>query len=314
MPSVYAALLFTIYFGLIDQASSVKIHPTIFLLGDSTMRRTAVALTSFLDHCIPARNGSRCDFPAYYGTPYDETAFNVSIPDHLGPVLYGKQHRGCQDCSGCGPQRWNCSDIDVEFIGIDFAADVEYPTLNHSLTQGSIILGYLKKNAKVSDFVVFSTGAHDSATTGEVPAIFAKQLENYADMLLEVYARSRIVWLTNTYPKDSLLKRRWRSITSSLVLSKLNEVSKDVMVKRGIQILDVALLSKFHHFYALHKDAIHVGKEMQPWYRSVAFTVLVQFYGPMMSSIHESDSRKIAPISVKSTIVPLYQTIAADKS
>ena len=58
-----------------------------------------------------------------------------------------------------------CSDIDVEFKGIDFAADVEYPTLNHSLTQGNIIFAYLEKNAKVSDFVVFSTGAHD--TTGE---------------------------------------------------------------------------------------------------------------------------------------------------
>ena len=299
MSLVYALLGVALLFGCIYPAGSTKARPSIVLLGDSTMKRTAVALATILDNCTKARNGSRCDFPEYYGMPHNDTALNVSIPDHFGPVMYGTQKRGCQDCYGCVPQKWNCSDIDVEFIGIEFAADVEYPTCNHSLTQESIILEYLRKNAHVDDFAIFNTGAHDSATTGIAPSIFGQQLENYVDMLLEVYASSRVNWLTNTYPKDRLLKKRWRNITSSLVLSVLNAESRNIMVKRGIQMLDVALLSRFHIFDSLHKDAIHVGHETQPWYRSVAFTVLVQFNSLTMSSIHVGGSHGAASISVK---------------
>jgi len=280
---MYSAIVVAVLFRCVHQTSSLKSHPTLVLLGDSTMRRAATALSSILDNCTLVQNGSRCDFSAYCGMAYYDTALKVTIPQHEGPVMYGKDKRGCQDCSSCEPNRWKCSGIDVEYLGIEFAADVEYPTLNHSTTQESIILGYLKKTARIGDFVVFNTGIHDTVNTGAAPLIYAQQLGHYVDMLLEVYASTNIIWLTSTYPKDRLQRRRWRSITSTKVVSILNDASRLVMSKRGIQVLDVAPLSNFKHFDALFVGAIHICNETQAWYRSVAFSVLVQLSNNMIS-------------------------------
>ena len=247
------------------------------LIGDSTMARARDALLNIaFQNCTCVSSADRCDFPKFYGLPYNKTALELPIPPYLGPMRYGKENRGCYDCSGCASQLYNCVDGDIEFHGIEFAADVEYPTDGYSLTQESIISGYMSLHANLScDFVVFSFGIHDTVTTGVEPAIFGEQLDYVCELLLQLYRKENLLYVTSTYPKSKYQPTEWRNITSPHAIHGLNQISRKVMRKRNIKILDVAEMSNFMAFEALHTDGdgVHIGPADGSWYRSVAFSI-----------------------------------------
>ena len=197
------------------------------------------------------------------------------MPPHVGPAVHGLKNRGCWDCSGCESKVIECVDGDIEYHGIEFAADVEYPTSGYSLTQESIIAGYMSKRAKPDcDFVVFNFGLHDCATTGRAPEIFAAQLDYVCELLLRVYSPKNLLYVTTTYSKDMLMPAEWRNITSPSVISGLNQESRRIMQKRNISVLDVAPMSTLTVFQELYTDAVHIGGSDQAWYRSVAFSII----------------------------------------
>jgi len=246
------------------------------MIGDSTMARARDALRAIaLQNCSVTSSASRCNFPMFYGIPYNKTALGVPVPPNVGPAAHGLKHRGCWDCSGCESKLIECVEADIEYHGIEFAADVEYPTNGASLTQESIIGGYMSKRVNSNcDFVVFNFGLHDTATTGVAPKIFGQQLDYVCELLLRVYEPINLLYITSTYPKGTLQPGKWRNITSLNSVFKLNEESRRVMDKRKINILDVATLSQLPVFQALYADAVHVGTSDQAWYRSVAFAIL----------------------------------------
>lgn len=255
-------------------------QPIIFLLGDSTMALAAQSLSQILDGCNLVRRGGRCNLDSYYGMPYDTASLRAPIPKYNGPTCRGVKHRGCLDCSGCESRKWICNDIGIEHHGIEFAADVEFPTRNYHLTQETIILGYLNKTVRDGDFVVFNTGLHDTATTGKAPWIYAKQLDHYLDMLLHVFTSRSIRWITTTYPESSLRPLKMRNVTNSEVVSKLNIESRRIMSQRSIEVLDVAMLSSQKVFKApLQIDGLHMGNSTCPFYVAVAFSVMIEFSG-----------------------------------
>lgn len=259
------------------------------MIGDSTMARTRDALSAIaFQNCSVISTASRCDFPKFYGIPYNKTALEVPVPPHVGPAVHGLEHRGCWDCSGCESKLIECVGVDIEYHGIEFAADVEYPTNGFSLTQESIIVGYMSKRANPNcDFVVFNFGLHDTATSGVAPKIFGKQLDYVCELLLRVYVPNNLLYITSTYPKGTLQPGKWRNITSPNVVFKLNEESRRVMQKRKINVLDVATMSQLPVFQALYSDAVHVGTADQAWYRSVAFAILERSH--FLSGISSQD-------------------------
>lgn len=245
------------------------------------MRHTAGALSTILNNCTAIKRGKRCDFPFYYGIPYDVDALNASIPQYAGPSVNGKINRGCQDCSGCEPVEWNCSlfdrSISLEYLGIEYAADVMYPTKGLKFTQESVVLMYMKSRTLPCDQVYFNTGLHDTSTVGKVPHVFETQLRYYTQLLLSVFHASRVCWITSTYPKGTLQPSEWVNITSPLAISNLNEASRRVMSNEGIRVLDIGGLSTLNEFQQLYPDAVHVGGPGQHWYMSSAFLVLYTY-------------------------------------
>jgi len=140
-----------------------------------------------------------------YGLHYNKTALPVPVPPHVGPVKHGLENRGCWDCSGCESKVIECVDGDIDYHGIEFAADVEYPTNRSSLTQKSIIPGYMSKRADPNcDSVVFNRGIHDNVTTGAAPEIFGTQLDSVCELLLRMYRKENLLHVTSTYPKGTL--------------------------------------------------------------------------------------------------------------
>jgi len=262
--------------------------PGLTIIGDSTMKRTALALSSILNNCTVIKRGKRCDFPFYYGAPYDRGALNSSIPSHMGPTVHGKTNRGCQDCSGCEPVAWNCSlfekSVRLEYLGVEFAADVMYPTNGLELTQESVILMYLKSRTLPCDQVYFNTGLHDTATTGALPLVFESQLRYYTQLLLSVFKAAEICWITSTYPKGVLQPAEWVNVTSPLAISKLNEASRRVMSDEGVKVLDIGQFSTLNTFQKLYRDGVHVGGATELWYMSSAF-LLIATYVQRISSL-----------------------------
>ena len=252
------------------------------------MKRTAAALSSILNNCTVIKSGKRCDFPFYYGAPYDRGALNSSIPSHMGPTVHGKTNRGCQDCSGCEPVAWNCSlfekSVRLEYLGVEFAADVMYPTNGLELTQESVILMYLKSRTLPCDQVYFNTGLHDTATTGALPLVFESQLRYYTQLLLSVFEAADVYWITSTYPKGVLQPAEWVNVTSPLAISTLNEVSRRVMMYEGVKVLDIGQLSTLNIFQKLYSDAVHVGGAKDLWYMSSAFLLLDTYVQRISSS------------------------------
>lgn len=116
----------------------------VVLMGDSTMARAAEGL-HHLFGCKVIRQASRCDFASYYGIAVAHEQLNSAIPPGVGPALTGRQNRGCMDCSGCHSRHWYCPirNVTLEFVGMEFAKDVEYPTWHGRFTQESVIKGYL---------------------------------------------------------------------------------------------------------------------------------------------------------------------------
>ena len=242
------------------------------------MKLTANALSTILNNCTMIKRGKRCDFPLYFGTPYDVDALNASIPQYAGPALNGKNNRGCQDCYGCEPREWNCSlfyrSVSLEYFGIEFAADVMYPTKGLKFTQESVVLTYMKSRTLPCDQVYFNTGLHDTATVGALPHVFESQLRYYTQLLLSIFHPSDVYWITSTYPKGVLQPSEWVNITSPLAISQFNEASRRVMSNEGVRILDIGQLSTLNMFQRLYRDAVHVGSASEAWYVSSAFLVL----------------------------------------
>jgi len=255
--------------------------PNLVLIGDSTVKRTAFGLTDILSNCTVLRKGHRCNFPSFYGKPYNKSALNVTVPSTLGPNIYGLKNRGCQDCHGCEPISWKCSlfnaSLNVEFWGIEFAADVEYPTDGYALTQQSIILGYARAQVTENDYVVFNTGLHDTANVGKLPEVFESQLQFYTELILQVYNKTNILWVTSTYPRGVFQPPEWANITSPLAISRFNEVSRRVMQRYDVEVLDIGLMSTMESMQALYTDGVHVGSPKEKWYSFVAASILHKY-------------------------------------
>ena len=218
------------------------------LIGDSTIARARSALRSIaFQNCSVTKAASRCDFSKLYGLPYNQTALEVPVPQHVGPVKHGLENRGCWDCSGCESNVIECVDGDIEYHGIEFAADVEYPTNGSSLTQESIIAGYMSKRANPSCvFLVFNFGLHDTATTGAEPEIFGEQLDNVCELLLKVYSTRNLLYVTSTYPKGTLQPEEWRNnISICYVWVKPGESGNHAKAKHRFSGRDDVHVSSF---------------------------------------------------------------------
>lgn len=280
-PHVNTLTLLDSTFSTIRPTDDVHLG-TIAMIGDSTMKRAAQALSAFLNNCTIVRKGQRCDFPAYYGFSYTASLKTSEIPENFGPTANGKTNRGCQDCSGCEPVLWNCTifgrALELEYIGIEFAADVEYQTDLYDTTQKNIILGYLQKRVETHTnwFVVFNTGIHDTTNIQGRVDVFEKQLASYADLLLSVFSRQKLLWLTSTLPRGILQPPEWRNITSNIAIHNLNQVSRSVMNVKGIEIADIGPLSSLQYFQNIYSDGVHVGPARAAWYSSVAYMILVE--------------------------------------
>lgn len=151
-----------------------------------------------------------------------------------GPVQNGLANPFCYDCMGCNPVTLTCHDkehvqhgsnaststtqcglrdrntvqaIYGGFLGVEFARDVEFPSLEYSTTQETIVRGYLARQwntpRQLADFgrpiCVVIAGFHDATIPNITQALYMANVAWYIDLLLD-HACAHVVWIGNTCP------------------------------------------------------------------------------------------------------------------
>jgi hypothetical protein len=273
---------------------------SIVIIGDSTAARAAIALHNLFRDCKLLRDQGRCNYDKYYNIQYDNKRLINRIPKGYGPIEYGLRHRGCQDCSGCGARKWMCNNSTflVEFIGVEFALDVEYPTKKHGTTQESIIHGYLKDRYE-KPCVYVNTGLHDASmkqNSLKKSRSYKKNLQKFLQIVLEVFSQEQVVWLTTTGVRKTKQPRKWRKILSNTIIENFNDISFDLAAKHEIQVLDLYHLSRISPFYELNVDGVHYGSPVQAYYIEVAqniFMNCMQKQQNIVDLVHSKEIRNI---------------------
>jgi hypothetical protein len=256
------------------------------------MKRAAVALSQNLMSCKKIREQSRCDFSSYFGLQYGN--LRKEIPHGSGPLHYGKRNRGCQDCSSCTSSIWSCmGNLEVHYIGIEFAKDVIYASTHFNTTQESVISGYLPQVSPFVSIRIFNTGLHDLAlgakaigksTIVESGRIYRENLIFYTSLLLQIFDSSTLCWLSTTSVKQSAIPRKYKMITNNRNIKYFNKLASDIMAEKNIKTVDAFSLSQKEKFASLNTDGVHWGTSEDAFYVTVGEYILLLLDGSEFSS------------------------------
>jgi hypothetical protein len=196
----------------------------------------------------------------------------------VGPTGYGREHRGCQDCKGCNSFLYECppARVTLEFVGLDFARDVEYPTRFGGTTQESIVRGHLAALAEPPYAFVFNSGLHDLSIRpppgrAEVD-VYEANIRWLAALLNETLAArgTRLLWVATSAVRSDRQPTQWRNVTSSSRVERFNAAAARVMREFRIPVLDVYGVTTLPFIQALCRDGIHMGRREEFYYRYVA--------------------------------------------
>ena len=225
-----------------------------------------------------------CTWGDYYG--YPSTIVDKTVPLGLGPLGFGRTNRGCSDCGACGPRIWECADgAMVEFVGIEFAKDVEYQSDVYNTTQENIINHYLRKQAPYQ--IVFNTGLHDMGVDMRGVDVGSPErlkkfglVDSYGENLLW-YGRllkktlephgTFFVWLSTTSIRADLQPEVYKETTNNAKSELLNIAASKVMHTLGIPVIDLYAISRLPYFQNLNNDGVHYGGDDDLFYKLVAF-------------------------------------------
>ena len=247
----------------------------VIFMGDSTMVHTAQQFSSFFN-CSRIMAATRCDFAAYYNISASNISHSLPIPIGVGPLANGKTNRGCMDCSGCESRSWACDSTTIEFLGVEFAKDVEYQTGLYNFTQENVIKGYLAKKAPPF-VVIFNTGLHDMGAGSpdkiHLHDTYGDNLEWLVEMLHETLSKkgTRLVWLSTSAVREDKQPEGWRNITNNQKVEHMNAEASRIMQKWNIAEVDQYAVTRLPYFQAMNVDGVHYGAE---FYKSTALELL----------------------------------------
>ena len=241
--------------------------PRYVLVGDSRMKRTFEQIIRLESGCQETKVGDRCNGNLrYYGIDpntytrfYHQKDFNdkdVSI----GPYLFGLDHLGCMDCSGCWPRYYTCQNIDFEFLGIEFSKDIEVqiqPYFNY--TQEVIYKHYLSKNY---DALIVNVGLHDMYKM--IPAVFKKNLNWMLTLIKENQmenSHSRFIWVTIMAVDEQKVPSHFKKFTNNANVNIFNNISTSLAKEFGFEIFDAYKLSIHHQYKTTYEDDVHPSVE-----------------------------------------------------
>lgn len=155
--------------SLSDRGHRVRIKGSITILGDSLMMRTFNVLRLLVKSTSKReiKSAQRCNRHKYLDVSGPMLTAQES-EEKVGPLLFGKTHPGCTDCSGCNSIRIELDDdFFIEYIAMEFTKDTEIYNGRDVLTTQRAIQRYLQRPANTPDYLLISSGTHEECMTSD---------------------------------------------------------------------------------------------------------------------------------------------------
>ena len=157
-----------------------------------------------------------------------------------------------------------------------------------------------------------NTGVHDASMkqdTIKKTKSYSRNLHKYFQLILEVFDKEQVVWLTTTGVRRAKQPQEWRNILTNGVIEKFNNISIDLAAKHGIQVFDLFGLSRQPLFYELNTDGVHYGSHTQAYYVEVArniFTHCMQRHRHLREVLNHSEEIRSMLYSISLTCKSCY--------
>lgn len=183
--------------------------------------------------------------------------------------------------------------LEVHYIGIEFAKDVIYVTRRFNTTQESVISGYLPQISSLISVCIFNTGLHDLALGAKVRdkssivesgRIYRENMIFYTSLLLQIFDSSKLCWLSTTSVRENAIPRKYEMVTNNRNIKYFNKLASEIMAEKNIKTVDAFSLSQKEKFASLNTDGVHWGTSEDAFYVTVGEYILLLLDGSEFSS------------------------------
>lgn len=172
------------------------------------------------------------------------------------------------DCDGCDSWRTECEGgLAVEFLGVEFARDVEYVTVEYPTTQENVLLGYVKHLAVVPYAIVFNTGLHDTTLSDETHDYYSDAIKWYANLVRQTVrsTQTQVYWLSTSSVNANRQPLKWRSITFNSLIERMNAAASVAVHAHGFAEMDQYALSLLRVYSPHHTRAAALARSTPGW-------------------------------------------------
>jgi len=242
-------------------------HYEIVLIGDSTMAHMVVHLEDFAcsGGLTLLRKGERCTTMEFMGI--ERSPVWNKPTRRQGPLDWAKDHPFCQDCEGCEARQIRCNMHDanghtrtanVEYIGIEFAQDVELQSVESNTSQG-VVGEYLCRKEHPAT-VLITDGAHHFWGHGDFPSdVYVEYWRSFIKHLKK--CAKEIVWMpVNQVTNDEKYK-----------VVRANEAAYKLLLEEHPDIFTLDTF-KMSQLTAMHDDVYHMNRDYYRVLQQILFS------------------------------------------
>ncbi|CAG2193881.1 unnamed protein product [Mytilus edulis] len=222
-----------------------KIYKSVVFLGDSSMQQLFKAILRKKKQCKVRKRADRCNLISYLG---QRKRSNWTKPSSTeGPVFYGLKHPFCTDCSGCSSALFDCGEIKIEYITVEYARDVEIQSTIGNTTQEAVSL-YL--NSNLPNVCVVNSGIHDMVLPALTDQHYVKNVHFYVQHLVQTC--QNVIWICTTAVRgDKIFSQNNRRIQLWNILIK--EMLRNKFPRVGLMDF-----FSFSNSTKAHSDNVHL--------------------------------------------------------
>jgi len=256
--------------------SSNEQPPRLVFLGDSTMKYLAETFKTFFpkgsvtkrsDNCHTIEEMLMMERAAYWSPPTSTE----------GPLKNGLENNFCSDCSGCMGFLYESQYMDIQYIPVEFARDVELQSSDTRTTQETVVK-YLKATSRETILFV-NTGLHDCAILDCNFTVYEHNLKWYMQLLVDI-KHITVVWIQTNAVQGMLAFPQKNDR-----IERMNQIAVGVCDDVGVvSIVNTFDMSK--HEWALQNlfvDNVHLLKERRLYYRTVGNIIGTHIVCPIFS-------------------------------
>ncbi|CAG2217690.1 unnamed protein product [Mytilus edulis] len=217
--------------------------------------------------CKVQKQAGRCNLISYMG---QQRRSNWTKPSSTeGPVGYGLTHPFCTDCSGCNSALFNCGEIKIEYISVEYARDVEIQSTIGNTTQEAILhmkqfVVTLIQTLQMYESLI--SGLHDMVLPALTDRLYVKNVHLYVQHLVQTC--QNVIWISMTavtgdkgFPQiqlwNRLIKEMLRNKFSKIGFIDFFPISNSTKAHSDNVRLTAALyklLTSFLYYICIHKS------------------------------------------------------------